>query len=208
MPNAHGLARLAPLHEVSKRLEPITRHGRRQGIEQGDDEFGRQRGEPLVAVLLAEAFEDRPPMRRRAAGEAAEGLRLIVLGDGSGDRSRPAALAGADGHRGSGQRPLVGFHKLDGSRDPGKLDVGRAATSEVVVAAVALHVFQVKPGHRPFAFGALPFSFAISSCHSRAPAAVSGAIGISPAAFSLYTRYVTAPSVPMTTSNALGSMPP
>src|SRR5262249_33281005 len=56
--------------------------------------------------------------------------------------------------------------------------------------------------HRPFG---LPLSLAISSCHSRALAAVSGA---TPAALSPSTRKMTPPSGLTTISIALGSRPP
>src|SRR5262249_55248561 len=102
----------------------------------------------LIAVLLAEALEDGAALRRRAAGEAAEGLRAVVLGNGGRHASRLAARVLADRNRGSSEGGLIGGHELGRARNAGKLDIGRAAAAEVVVAAVALHVFEMKAGHR------------------------------------------------------------
>src|SRR5262249_24420376 len=62
-------------------------------------EFLRQRGEALIAVQLAEALQGGAPLSRSLAGEAAEGLRSVVLGDRGRHRTRPAALAGTDRDR-------------------------------------------------------------------------------------------------------------
>src|SRR5262245_10467252 len=165
------LAGLAPADEMAERVKPIAGDVRRHGVDEGDNEFLWQGCQTLVAVRLAEALENGAAQDLRAAGEAAEGLRAVVLGDRRRDRSRPAALAGTDRDRGCGERALVGFHELGRADDPGELDIGRAAAAEVVIPAVALHVLEMELGHRSFVFFFV-FSFSISSCHSRAPAAV------------------------------------
>ena len=99
-------------------------------------------------MLFAEAFEDSPALGRRAAGEAAKGLGAVELSDGGRHASRPAARVGTNRNRGSSEGGRIGGHELGRARNPRKLDVGRAAFPEVVVAAVGLDVFEVKPSHR------------------------------------------------------------
>src|SRR5262245_30943402 len=95
--SADQLAALAPADEVAEGLEPVARGVRRHGIDQRDDEILWQGCQTFIAMLLPEALEDSSPLGWRAAGEAAEGLRAVVVGDSGRDAARLAALVLADG---------------------------------------------------------------------------------------------------------------
>src|SRR5262245_29494846 len=71
------LASFTPAEEVAKGLEPIARGVRCHAVEQGDDVFPRQGRHALIAMLLAEVFEDGAPQGGCAAGEASPSLRAI-----------------------------------------------------------------------------------------------------------------------------------
>src|SRR5262249_42341487 len=78
---AYQLAFGAPFDEVANSLQPIFRIVRQHGVEERDDEFLRQQRKRLVAVLLAEMFEDGSALTRRAAAQTAESLRFVILGN-------------------------------------------------------------------------------------------------------------------------------
>src|SRR5262249_12531122 len=141
------LARLGPADEMAERAQPRIRVVRRHGIDESDDEFGRQRREPLVTIPLAEALEDGPTLDRRAAIQPAEGARGKVFGERARHTPRCAACAGADRDWGSREGGLISEHKLARAGDARKTNAGMAATAEVMIPAEALHVFEMELGH-------------------------------------------------------------
>ena len=166
------LALFGPADEVAERFKPQSRGVRCQRVEQRDDEVLRQRRQQPITVLLAEALEHGPTLCRRATGQTPKRLRLVELGERSRHRSRLAARAGADGNRRGGERLLIGRHELGRTDNAGEGNARHAAAPEVVIAAEALHVFEMQLGHRPLVVGVVAFSLAVSWSHALAPAVV------------------------------------